>query len=135
MEKYLTGFFMIYDSRKKILQFADMGHSHSVLLRDTVFHDLEKAKVNLPVGIEPVLKPAIFRLQIRPGDGLLVYTDGITEQDNWGGEEFGDERLLKLALESHTGKTALDTLLAPALKDFRKTTPQRDDMTCLFFHF
>ncbi|MDR2312999.1 MAG: SpoIIE family protein phosphatase [Spirochaetaceae bacterium] len=135
MEKYLTGFFMIYDSGKKILQFADMGHSHSVLLRDKVFHNLEKAKINLPLGIEPALKPAIFRLDIKPGDGLLVYTDGITEQDNSRGEEFGDERLLKLALESRAGKTALDALLVPALDEFRKNTPQRDDMTCLFFDF
>ncbi|MDR2047910.1 MAG: SpoIIE family protein phosphatase [Treponema sp.] len=135
LEKYLTGFFMIYDSGKKILQFADMGHSHNVLLRNTTFHNLEKAKVNLPIGIEPDIKPAVFRLGIRPGDALLIYTDGITEQDNPEGEEFGDERLLKLAAQSRTGGKGLDALLAAALEDFRKNTPQRDDMTCLFFRF
>ncbi|MDR2210129.1 MAG: serine/threonine-protein phosphatase, partial [Spirochaetaceae bacterium] len=85
--------------------------------------------------IEARIKPVIFRLGIRPGDALLVYTDGITEQDNPEGEEFGNERLLKLAFQSRAGGTALDTLLAPALEDFRKNTPQRDDMTSLFFCF
>ncbi|MDR0602253.1 MAG: SpoIIE family protein phosphatase [Treponema sp.] len=135
MEKYLTGFFMICDSGRKKLQFADMGHSHSVLLRGETFHDLEKAKVNLPIGIDPKIKPAVFRLGIKPGDALLVYTDGITEQDNPGGEEFGDERLRQLASQSRAEGKNLDEILVPVLTDFRKNTPQRDDMTCLFFRF
>jgi sigma-B regulation protein RsbU (phosphoserine phosphatase) len=135
MEKYLTGFFMIYDAGKRQLHFADMGHSHTVLLRNTHFHTLEKAKVNLPIGIEPQIKPALFHIGIKPGDGLLVYTDGITEQDNPEGEEFGDERLLKLAAQSRAKGKKLDELLAPAVEVFRKNIPQRDDMTCLFFRF
>jgi sigma-B regulation protein RsbU (phosphoserine phosphatase) len=135
MEKYLTGFFMIYDAGKKQLQFADMGHSHTVLLRGAGFHTLEKAGVNLPVGIGADIRPAVFRLGIQAGDALLIYTDGITEQDNQEGEEFGDERLLKLAIQSQLEKKNLDQLLAPALEHFKKTTPQRDDMTCLFFRF
>jgi sigma-B regulation protein RsbU (phosphoserine phosphatase) len=135
MEKYLTGFFMIYDSERKRLHFADMGHSHSVFLRDRAFHKLEKANVNLPVGIEPGIKPVVFRLGIQTGDALLVYTDGITEQDNPQGEEFGDERLLDIAVQSRSGEKNLDEILLPALENFRKNTPQRDDMTCLFFRF
>jgi sigma-B regulation protein RsbU (phosphoserine phosphatase) len=134
MEKYLTGFFMIYDSAKQQLHFADMGHSHNVLLRGKTVHRLEKARVNLPVGIEPDIKPAVFRLGIQPGDALLIYTDGITEQDNPEGEEFGDERLLGLAAQSRAGEN-LNGLLASTLDDFRRNTPQRDDMTCLFFRF
>ncbi|MDR1143666.1 MAG: SpoIIE family protein phosphatase [Spirochaetaceae bacterium] len=135
MEKYLTGFFMIYDSGKRQLHFADMGHSHHVLLRGTSFHTLEKAGINIPVGIEADIKPALFRITIQPDDALLVYTDGITEQDNPEGEEFGNRRLFKLALQSCAEEKNFSALLAPALEDFRKNTPQRDDMTCLFFRF
>jgi sigma-B regulation protein RsbU (phosphoserine phosphatase) len=135
MEKYLTGFFMIYDADKKQLQCADMGHSHTVLLRNKTFHTLEKTRVNLPIGLDPAVKPALFRIGIQPGDALLIYTDGITEQDNPEGEEFGDERLLQLVLQSWTEGEKLDALLVPALEGFRKNTPQRDDMTCLFFRF
>jgi sigma-B regulation protein RsbU (phosphoserine phosphatase) len=91
--------------------------------------------VNLPIGLDPDIKPALFRLGIQPGDALLIYTDGITEQDNPGGEEFGDERLLELVLQSRREGKDLDALLVPALDAFRKNTPQRDDMTCLFFRF
>jgi sigma-B regulation protein RsbU (phosphoserine phosphatase) len=135
MEKYLTGFFMIYDAEKQRLHCADMGHSHTVLLRGNTFYALEKTRVNLPLGIDPAIKPALFRLRIQPGDSLFIYTDGIIEQDNPQGEEFGDDRLLKLVLQSRTGGKNLDALLVPALEEFRQNTPQRDDMTYLFFLF
>ncbi|MDR1931310.1 MAG: SpoIIE family protein phosphatase [Spirochaetales bacterium] len=135
MEKYLTGFFIICDSAKHQLQFADMGHSHNVFLRNAAINNLEKARVNLPIGVEPDIKPAVFRTGIKSGDALLIYTDGITEQDNPAGEEFGDERLLKLARRCLSSGEKLDRLLVPALENFRKNTPQRDDMSCLFFRF
>jgi sigma-B regulation protein RsbU (phosphoserine phosphatase) len=126
---------MIYDSAGKQLQFADMGHSHNVLLRNKIFYPMETARVNIPMGIEPDIKPALFRVGIRSGDALLIYTDGITEQENPEGEEFGDKRLLHLTVQSQAEKKSLDQILAPALENFRKNTPQRDDMTCLFFRF
>jgi sigma-B regulation protein RsbU (phosphoserine phosphatase) len=135
MEKYLTGFFMIFDQEKKQLQFADMGHAHNVFLRNGGINDLEKARVNLPLGLEPDIQPQTFRIAVQTGDALLIYTDGITEQDNPGGQEFGDRRLLELARRSLPGAGNLERLLVPALEDFRKTTPQRDDMTFLFFRF
>ena len=135
MERYLTGFFMIYDADKKQMQCADMGHSHTVLLRGTSFHCLEKTRVNLPVGLDPAIQPALFRIGIQAGDALLIYTDGITEQDNPRGEEFGEKRLLNLVRQSRAEEKDLETLLIPALEEFRKNTPQRDDMTCLFFRF
>ncbi|MDR1315321.1 MAG: SpoIIE family protein phosphatase [Spirochaetales bacterium] len=135
MEKYLTGFFMICDSTKKQILFADMGHAHNVILRNGAINTLEKARVNLPLGVETDIKPAAFRAQVKRGDALLIYTDGITEQDNPAGQEFGDQRLLELARRSLDKGENLETLLVPALEDFRKNTPQRDDMTCLFFRF
>jgi sigma-B regulation protein RsbU (phosphoserine phosphatase) len=126
---------MICDSVKKQILFADMGHAHNVFLRSRAASSLEKARVNLPLGVEADIKPAAFRLELRSGDALLIYTDGITEQDDPQGQEFGDQRLLEIARRSLAEGKNLETLLVPALEDFRKNTPQRDDMTCLFFRF
>jgi sigma-B regulation protein RsbU (phosphoserine phosphatase) len=135
MEKYLTGFFLIYDFLKNRLQFADMGHSHEALIRNRAVHNLEKAGVNLPVGVELNIKPAVYRLRIEPGDALLIYTDGIPEQDNPAGEEFGGERLLDLVQKCRSGGKELEELLPSAIERFRKHTPQLDDMSFLFFRF
>jgi sigma-B regulation protein RsbU (phosphoserine phosphatase) len=135
LEKYLTGFFLIYDSSRRYLQIADMGHSHAVLIRENKVHHLKKAKVNLPLGIELTIDPLIFAFKIQAGDALLLYTDGIPEQDNPRGEEFGEKRLITLARACIRGKKQLDKLLPPAINDFRRHTPQHDDMTFLFFRF
>jgi sigma-B regulation protein RsbU (phosphoserine phosphatase) len=39
-------------------------------------------------------------LEINPGDRVLLFTDGVTEAANSGGEEFGDERLISSAVKS-----------------------------------
>jgi sigma-B regulation protein RsbU (phosphoserine phosphatase) len=135
MEKYLTGFFLVCDSEKRILQFADMGHSHSALIRNRIVHNLEKAGVNLPIGVELNIKPVICRIRIKPGDALLIYTDGITEQDNPEGEEFGSKRLLELALKCQSNGKDMEELVPSAVEGFRKNIPQLDDMSYLFFRF
>jgi sigma-B regulation protein RsbU (phosphoserine phosphatase) len=135
LEKYLTGFFLVCDSEKDIIQFADMGHSHGALIRGQTVHNLEKARVNLPIGVELNIKPVICRLKVSPGDALLIYTDGITEQDNPQGEEFGDKRLLELVLNCLSAGKDVEDILPPALETFRKNIPQLDDMSCLLFRF
>jgi sigma-B regulation protein RsbU (phosphoserine phosphatase) len=135
MEKYLTGFFFIHDSQSGVLYLADMGHAHSALIRNGAVSFLEDARVNLPVGVELHIRPAVCRLQVKPGDALLIYTDGITEQDNPEGEEFGDRRFLALAMKSLAAGKKLRELLLPAMESFRKNTPQLDDMSYLFFRF
>jgi sigma-B regulation protein RsbU (phosphoserine phosphatase) len=135
LEKYLTGFFLLCDSEKGLIQFADMGHSHAALIRGRTVHNLEKARVNLPIGVELNIKPVICRLKTRPGDALLIYTDGITEQDNPQGEEFGDRRLLDLVLNCLSDGKEVEDLLPPTLEAFRKNIPQLDDMSCLLFRF
>ncbi|MDR1588265.1 MAG: SpoIIE family protein phosphatase [Treponema sp.] len=135
LEKYLTGFFLIYDSLENQLQFADMGHSHGIFIRNRSVHTLEKTRINLPIGVEADIKPVIFRIKVKPADALFIYTDGIPEQDNPEGEEFGDERLLELIRECQLSGKKPDGVLPAALDNFRKNTPQRDDMTCLFFRF
>jgi sigma-B regulation protein RsbU (phosphoserine phosphatase) len=135
MEKYLTGFFLIHDSEDSVLHVADMGHSHEALIRNGAVHYLERARMNLPVGVELDIQPVVCRLRIKPGDALVIYTDGITEQDNPGGEEFGDRRFLDLVRECLSAGKELEEVLPPVMEEFRKNTPQLDDMSYLLFRF
>jgi sigma-B regulation protein RsbU (phosphoserine phosphatase) len=134
-EKYLTGFFLVYDSGKKQLQIADMGHSHSIFLREAKPLSLKKAFVNIPLGIDEDMEPVIFAFPALPGDTLLVYSDGIPEQDNPTGDEFGEKRLLALLSETLAKGKILSETLPAALEKFRQHIPQNDDMTFLAFRF
>jgi sigma-B regulation protein RsbU (phosphoserine phosphatase) len=53
----------------------------------------------VPVGIFPSWIYEEGMVQLRPGDLIIAYTDGVTEALNPAGEEWGVERLRKAADE------------------------------------
>ena len=85
--------------------------------------------LDLPL-FESLLKEQ--RVEIEPGDTLLLYTDGITEAVDEEDEEFGWERL-ELAVASCAGKSPkemVDCVIGEVAK-FVGDAPQHDDMTLI----
>ena len=67
---------------------------------------------------------------LEPGDRVFLYTDGLPESRNWNNEEFGDERVEKLLLE--TIDMPIDDAKEYIIEQWEKFlggTPPRDDMT------
>jgi sigma-B regulation protein RsbU (phosphoserine phosphatase) len=62
---------------------------------------------------------------------LALYTDGVTESFNDGGEEFGEERLIE-AIGRRPESSSQD-LLAAIVDDVQRFSPdqQRDDITLI----
>jgi serine phosphatase RsbU (regulator of sigma subunit) len=57
-------------------------------------------------------------VQLRPGDTLMLFTDGLVEASNRGDEPFGEERLITVALENlAAGAESLKTLLMQSASD------------------
>jgi len=54
----------------------------------------------LPLGVLPYSKYEQVALQPFPGDAVIAYTDGVIEALNPLGEEWGEERVRKAAVES-----------------------------------
>lgn len=131
MEKYLTGFFLMYDPGTSRLMCADMGHSHVALFRSGRTLAVRGKRMNLPIGIEPELDPVLLSFKLQKGDCLFAYSDGITEQQNPQGEEFGDGRLMELLRKGLASGRAPESLLPETLEAFRAGTPQQDDMSFL----
>ena len=129
LEKYLTGFFCVFDPGSRELAVADMGHSHALILRAGGARRLKAPNSNLPIGVETELHPLIHVWHLRPGDALLVYSDGLTEQEDQGGAEFGEGRLAAVALKSLARGASLRDTLPLALDTHRGRTPQQDDMS------
>lgn len=73
------------------------------------------------------------RWSLQRGEGLLLYTDGITEAFNAADEQFGEWRLAE-AVSLAAGSMKPDGLVrhvASAIARFRGDLPQSDDMTLL----
>ena len=76
--------------------------------------------------IEYLQKP----VEVEPGSFVVLYTDGVTEATNLGGEEFGEQRLEDILISSdHPSAEALLSAITNALDDFRSKAKQSDDIT------
>lgn len=131
LEKYLTGVFMILDTHKHQLRIADMGHGHIGILRRSKLRYLVFPQLNLPLGIEARIESKIYRVDVKAGDLIVAFTDGIAEQENRQGEEFGAKRLEHLVLESARRPQEIPLGLDAELLEWREDLPQHDDMTWL----
>jgi phosphoserine phosphatase RsbU/P len=72
------------------------------------------------------------RMVLRPGEALLVYTDGVTEAMNSSETLYSDQRLEQF-LASHRGCSPRQTIgdLVSDVRHFAGGAPQSDDITVL----
>ena len=104
------------------LEYVNCGHVPPLLISN---HQVNRPKHgNLPVGL---LKDATYEsdlCQLKPGDRLVLVTDGVTEAENAHGDFFEDSRLETVAAKSRS----LDDIFN-AVADFCSGTPLSDDCT------
>ncbi|HCM26736.1 MAG TPA: hypothetical protein DIC34_09365 [Treponema sp.] len=130
-EKYLTGFFFLFDPSRRKLIFADMGHSHVILIRGAKAAKLKGKNLNLPIGVEAQIEIAVQAVRLHPGDVLAAYSDGICEQQNEAEEEYGEGRLIKVLIEAIGRGGNLAEAIPLSVDSFRGRVPQQDDMSII----
>jgi len=87
----------------------------------------------LPLGILPDLWDAVpVKLSLKPGDIVLLITDGFLEWENSAGEKFGTERLAAALRQfSHREPEVIIAELYDSVLNFARGTPQQDDLTAV----
>jgi sigma-B regulation protein RsbU (phosphoserine phosphatase) len=69
-------------------------------------------------------------VELRPGDVLLLFTDGVPEAHNPENEEFGEERLKQLLRQNaHLPASEISARLSDQMKDWISDAEQYDDLT------
>lgn len=97
--RYATLFYGIFDGAKRTLRYVNAGHNPPMVIRqDGSIIWLETG--GAPVGMLPDWAYEEAVIQLRPGDLVVAYTDGVIEALNAAGEEWGAEGLQKAAAES-----------------------------------
>jgi phosphoserine phosphatase RsbU/P len=90
--QFVTAFYGILDVTNKTLSYTNAGHNPPLLLdKDGNFEFIERG--SLPLGMFKDTRYHEYYLTTKPGDMLVLYTDGVTEARSPGGEEFGRNRL------------------------------------------
>src|SRR6202167_3412137 len=115
------------------IEIGSAGHFPALIIEKAGVRKI--SSTGLPLGMFAKSQYTIDRLNLGPGDSLVLYTDGILEAANAKGEEYGVSRLMRVAGERHGWKP--QELLAACLKDvdsFSSSTRQADDQTMMVIH-
>jgi serine phosphatase RsbU (regulator of sigma subunit) len=95
--KFITFFYARLDAEARILQYTNAGHNAPILTRfDGTQTRLEVGGVILGAFQESAYGQG--EIELRPGDRLMMFTDGVSEAVNGQGEEFGEERIVEASL-------------------------------------
>jgi len=131
-DMFVTLFCAIYDPAEGRITCASAAHPSPALLRPGFPPSLPVEATGGLAGIEPGLQLPRSSLELKPGDTLLLYTDGVTEAMNEEDALFGDERLLA-HLAAEPGKSAAETVsrLVGALRGFVGKREASDDIAIL----
>jgi sigma-B regulation protein RsbU (phosphoserine phosphatase) len=131
--RFTTAVLSEYEPATRRLTYVNAGHNAPIVRRaNGEFESLETG--GLPLGIKFGAEYQTATLELRPGDALILFTDGVVEAFNESGEEFGNRRWLG-AIRNLPDCNAQETLefLMKRVDEFVGATRQSDDITCLVF--
>jgi len=95
--EFITFFYAVIDAKEKTITYCNCGHEPTVLIRDAQTIDLEKG--GLVLGVDTQADYEIETVNLKDGDSLLFYTDGLIDAANFDGDLWGKDNLLKTAKE------------------------------------
>jgi len=98
--RFVTAFLGVLDPQSGRVVYSNAGHNPPMLLSpDGAMNELEEGGLILGLFADTEYEQA--EVQMKTGDLLTLYTDGVTEAANEDEELWGEERLLQLLRETH----------------------------------
>ncbi|MEO1051336.1 MAG: GAF domain-containing SpoIIE family protein phosphatase [Bacteroidota bacterium] len=137
---FITLSYFILDSETKTIDFARAGHCPTLYYnadeRNTEYFKNKGLGLGIIRSNDFCKYVEVSEIKYKPGDIMLLYTDGITEAKNRKGEEFGYRRLEETLQESAEREPKeIQKYLIDKLYDFSGTEAIDDDYTTMIVKF
>jgi sigma-B regulation protein RsbU (phosphoserine phosphatase) len=129
--KYITFFMARLDPASGHVDYVNAGHNPPLLIRrDGTIETLTEG--GMVLGLFDSIPYEEGVAELRAGDTLLIFSDGVTETFNAKGDEFGDDRLGEVAVRGRgLDAAALQTEILRQLEAFAIGTKATDDRTLI----
>jgi len=130
--RFITGIIGLLDPARREYASITAGHPAPYLIENGTVQMI-KTEPALPFGLEPDYdyQPQIIELNGKPSM-LVMFSDGIPDAENDGGDYYGLERLCEV-LKSSSEKSTSDVVgrIRTSIRQFTRNHPQTDDITIL----
>jgi len=129
MNRFVTLFLCEFDPASCEVAYTNAGHNPPFLVHAD--GSVEELAGGGPVlGILPDISYEQRVARFKPGDLIVIYSDGVTEAENREEEEFGEQRLQDLARENRSLPLGeLIGAVRSAVEEFTAGAPATDDFT------
>lgn len=127
---FVTVFFGKLDPASHTLTYANAGHNSGYLLRADHKEEVLLHPTGPAIGLMEGFIVRTEQVQLKPGDTLVLYTDGVTEAASTDGIQFGLDRLADVVRENadQSAEQLIQTLLR-AVNSHTNGTQPVDDTT------
>lgn len=135
---FVTCLYIILDPISGHLLFANAGHNLPVHLTQDGVEELRAT--GMPLGLMPGMNYEEKEAHLSPGDGLMIYSDGLVEAHNVSGDMFGFPRLRELLAEQsqlgdRSGEASIQLLKGKLAEFTGPTWEQEDDVTLVTLEY
>jgi sigma-B regulation protein RsbU (phosphoserine phosphatase) len=129
---FVTVFLAILNVETGRLVYANAGHNPPYIVSPQGGLDRLTSGTDIALGIFEEVAYHVHENRLAAGEGLFVYSDGVTEAASESGQFF-EEKRLETALGLISGGTSKNVTqgVTSALREFVGDAPQSDDITIL----
>ncbi|HBE04313.1 MAG TPA: hypothetical protein DC049_17825 [Spirochaetia bacterium] len=132
--RYATVMLCLYNSAAQQINFCSAGHGNLIIYRaeSGEFEQLENK--NMVMGMEETFSYHSSHTNMKPGDPILVFSDGVTDARNSDGRSYSLESVFS-SFKKYSALPVIETLggIQKEIDIFAGKAEQFDDMTLLLF--
>jgi serine phosphatase RsbU (regulator of sigma subunit) len=134
--QFMTLFFLVMEAQTGQITWVRAGHDPVLLYSPDEGHFEKLEGEGLPLGVEETWQYRDYTKTVRPGQILVLTTDGVLEAHNKKGEMFGRDRVKEIIRRyADLGAEGIRLAIIDAVTTFRGEAQQEDDITLVVLKF
>ncbi len=137
---FISAIYFVIDSKQKSITYSRAGHCpvlyYQAANNSSTYLEDKGAALGMVKSRDYCKMIAVYKLDYKKGDLMVLYTDGITEANNNKGEEFGYENLERTIMEvKNSSAREIQEHLISSLYEYSGTEDINDDFTTMIVKF
>ena len=130
---FVTFALCVLDPKAHKLTVVNAGHLPPLRRRGDKLEAIGGSESGLPLGCDSTRGYVQVEMSLEPGDAILLYTDGIPDAMDSGGEVYGGRRMQSALLAAQPGVDELAKSLLEDMRRFTRGRLQSDDICLVCF--
>lgn len=132
--RFVTFVLIILDPVKHTMSLTVAGHMSPIIRKpDGSLEEFPDEIVGVPLGVVDGYPFDVVMRDIKPGETVVIYTDGVSEAMNAAGDLYGTDRLRTLVKNESGDTQKLGTAIRADVRKHASGHPQNDDITLMVF--